>query len=552
MKNKGTFLSRNLRRVLKKKKHSKKAQQPVRKPMFESMEPRLLLSADFSMQHVADTFVDNKIDVTGVTVITHGFQLNGDGDSLMPIANAIHNFTDDDNDATKQSWLLDYDVPSEGDLGVFDATQSHLPDAGDLNKKGEVIVLFDWGVESNERTSGWTEAAGDALFNMLVGLDLVDPMKGENNDIPLHFIAHSFGSAVTSEAIERLDVYDVKVEQATFLDPHDFDQNILGYDSAQEQWTLNQPDNYGVSIWDNIGFADVYYQTRGVGGALDSLVPNGRPIPGAYNVHLDTELPTVGFMDSNPYSLTDSDHSYAWNGFYLASILDGLSEDINNNNVLDAGEDVDLDGEISTIHAPDTPVNYDQTGYAFSRLMAKAQRPTGADAHNFYGADQDHTYSDRTIVNEDGTPNIAGLSSLGLTQEQISTSSWLPQWETNSIVNGDFENPGSYVLNDKLPGWIHHGGGGNAEIGENAGNHYLKLNSGDDTRTHNAFYISPYMTDLSFELMVNGVSSDDILRVSLDGGIALGEFNLDVLDSSFNTKQLAIAPELRDDLHPYF
>ncbi len=82
--------------------------------------------------------------------------------------------------------------------------------------------------------------------------------------------------------------YKVPVDQVTLLDPHDFDQSALPVDGEQQQALVGQPQpatdpssaaflrNYGATIWDNVSFADVYYQTRGTNdGSLmpDALVP---------------------------------------------------------------------------------------------------------------------------------------------------------------------------------------------------------------------------------------------------------------------------------------
>ena len=58
---------------------------------------------------------------------------------------------------------------------------------------------------------------------MLVDFEFVDPSglkdfstaDGLQKSVPLHFFAHSFGSAVTSEAVEPLSRYDVSVDQVT-------------------------------------------------------------------------------------------------------------------------------------------------------------------------------------------------------------------------------------------------------------------------------------------------------------------------------------------------
>lgn len=189
-----------------------------------------------SIEEMADIFRQSTVHVTGATIITHGYQQSdNDGDSLMPLALAIRDRADRDNGSSQTSWLLDYDIGHEGvdssvdgEPAVFDLTESGgatglLPTLNMTSgQSGQLVLLFDWATESNESSAGWTEAAGDALFSLIVELGLVDPVRGTS--VPLHFIGHSFGSAVTSEAIERLAAYNVRVDQVTYLDPHDFDE----------------------------------------------------------------------------------------------------------------------------------------------------------------------------------------------------------------------------------------------------------------------------------------------------------------------------------------
>ena len=256
------------------------------------------------------------VNVQGVTILTHGFELLGrtaDGETLRPLANDIRDFA---AGVADQAWLLDYDVLGENGPAVFDASNS-TPDAlngsfvvpeitPDLKGKSiELVLTFDWAPESNEWSAGWTEAAGDALFNLIVALGLSSsavtagtasggslttitlgesastdpgayvgntivlasgPDAGETRTIKaygtdrvatvdeawthiptaniqyqifrgpdLHFIGHSFGAAVTSEAVERLARIGSPVDQVTYLDPHDFDQEQLPVDEAQRK-----------------------------------------------------------------------------------------------------------------------------------------------------------------------------------------------------------------------------------------------------------------------------------------------------------------------------
>lgn len=233
--------------------------------------------------------------VGGITVVTHGWQasIGGSGDSLKPLAEAIQQ--------RAGGWLLDYNEGAADTVGV-----TYVPGSGPTN---EVVVLYDWSSESdNLQTAGWGEAAGDALFSLLVGLGLINPIAGASNP-PIDFIGHSFGTAVNSEAVERLARFRVPVDQVTMLDPHDFDEGLL-FDGPQQLFTLGKPYGYGATVWNNVAFADAYYQDSGI-----LLIPDGRRIPGAFNYWV--QHPGGG---PNP-------HSWIWNSFYLDSVNPGAFSD---------------------------------------------------------------------------------------------------------------------------------------------------------------------------------------------------------------------------------
>jgi hypothetical protein len=482
---------------------------------FRVWQYKLTALGAFSLEDIA-TRLSNQT-VTGVTVITHGFQydipiLDDElGDSLMPLAEAIRN--------KAGGWVLDYDVPGDGEDGFFDTCTSDCgePAPGEAGKS-ELVLLFDWAPESNELADGWGEAAGDALFAMLVGLGLIDPAASEH--IPLHFIGHSFGTAVTSEAVERLARLGVPVDHVTYLDPHDFDQeNIPVVDESQRLFDLGKPPCYGASVWNNVAFADVYYQTK----ISEPLDPEGRPIPGAYSKLTNNLIPTFEF----------SPHSYVWECFYRGTVM---------------GQNPD------GCNAPVQRIDYSQTGYAFSRIKNTALRPTP----NFYSTEQDHFHSEPTIVHPtSGLPNESGLSNLGLTVGQITQGRWESAWNPLTIINGNFENLNFVVeLCEALgtcpqPGWTHHGGGGSGHFLEDH-TIYLELDLiFGSTRTHNWFYIPPDATHLQFDLWrVDGpLTTIDRLEVQL------GEQTLDPYyelrendafeDAGFINRKIEIPTNLR-------
>ncbi|MFC1759682.1 S8 family serine peptidase, partial [Planctomycetota bacterium] len=240
-------------------------------------------------------------------------------------------------------------------------TQWKISQIGDKGNSGELVLLFDWANASRQVSPGWAEAAGDALFATLVGLDLVDPDSGEG--VPLHVIGNGFGATVASEAVERLAFYDIGVDHLTYLDPHDFNQGLV-FDGAQSLDSLAQPTGYGAAVWNNVDFADVYYQTRGANGDMvsDTLVPRGRPIPGAYNFYIDesNHLPTAAEYDElNIWG----DHEYVWEGFYLSTV-NGQTP-----------KDNDLAALTKDTPSPATNISVNDVGYAFSRVKNSATRP---------------------------------------------------------------------------------------------------------------------------------------------------------------------------------
>jgi hypothetical protein len=266
---------------------------------------------------------------------------------------------------------------------------------------------------------------------------------------------------------------------------------------------LGAPDGYGATIWNNVIDADVYYQTRGNQGGLAALFtadPEGRPISGAYNRHLDgtEELPA-----GNPYGAfsTDSDHLYAWHTFYTATVTGSLP----------VGADPPADASF----------DFSQTGWAHS--IHNADR-VPLPLLNFYGNDQDHEHSETILVDGDGDPHEAGLAELGLTADQIRDARWAPENRPGDVVNGDFEAGAGSGL---IAGWSHHGGGGDGDVvSENVGpneNRFLRLDVNNRDRTHNFMVVPASANFLLFDARAPAPSSDDRLEISL-GGILVGSF----------------------------
>ncbi|MCA9199426.1 MAG: hypothetical protein KDA87_17895, partial [Planctomycetales bacterium] len=565
----------------------------------EALEARMLLTTGFfSVSEMADKLRPHLSSIQGLTVITHGFQPTNTGDGMSNLSHAVYARADAyAADSTgRDAWLLDYDIRSEATLAGFDVDLIK-DDDGENNgsildrSPSEIILQFDWAEESNELSSGWGEAAGDALFSLITGLGLVNPAVPSIAP-SLHFIAHSFGSAVTSEAIERLAFYDVPVDQVTLLDPHDFDESGIPVDEDQRLFDLGQPqhapdgtplaEGYGATVWDNVAFADVYYQTRPI-----PFIPEGRPLPGAFNTNL-SDHPGVGDLTVlNP-------HSAVWQEFYIDSATDRMPVDhsggdlegtygfdSNRDGFIDSSEsrendsiylDVNGNGKLDSsepsvatdqwghfnfgVVAAGTYVvassSQAETGYAWSRVGGgETDRPVSE--FNFYDGTQDHEHTPAELKPGELTDPSDRLS--------VASAKQAPVWDGASfIVNGDFSAAGDrfdadgnlyavgslgYLTADNLiPGWSHHGGGGSGRVEREGNNHYLRLDASAISRTHNAFYLDQQAGILEFDLRVPTADSGDTLVIRI-GDQIVGTVALDATSTVFKQQRVVVPIELR-------
>ena len=211
---------------------------------------------DASSQIAAD------VGATSVTVVVHGADFSSGwtipwiGGPLNDLGEAL--FTYFDTVGTVAQYSYDHD---SGDLQIENASQIIVA-PGTIPEYSHKIVVFDWSVESNDMAPGYDEAAGDALFAMLVSYNLT------SSDY-LHLIGHSRGAVVVSEAAQRLLHYGFPVDQMTLLDA---EPGPGVYATAGKPYA-----------WDGIGFVDNYY---GDGTPWQLRVLRGEDVDGARNVHL--------------------------------------------------------------------------------------------------------------------------------------------------------------------------------------------------------------------------------------------------------------------------
>ena len=244
-----------------------------------------------------ETLEDRTQPAGGVTIITHGYIFGGgDPDEVTDWVRSMTAAVEE-RLAPASFVFLDYRF-GLNELR-FTATDTVVPTSFTPAADIQYVVATFWAAQSDNLSPGWAEAAGDGLYGALRRYGLTDGVR------PIHFIGHSFGTVVNSEAIQRLGYFDgIQVDQMTTLDPHDFSENLLVDNYAQ------MPD---VQVWSNVRYADNYWEQEPAGGIFN---PHGRLLDGAKNIEL-TWLP--GFHNGISYDPHSRTHKY-----YLNTIDDDL------------------------------------------------------------------------------------------------------------------------------------------------------------------------------------------------------------------------------------
>ncbi len=435
-----------------------------------------------------------------VTVLVHGLHLTGKdvdtngaypfGDNFNPIDywdGKRDDDSDDDRDfivsilkAFGGGQVFNYDI----DTGFFEGTfRPYWEPYYQHEGANHHVLVYDWAESSNDIGGGHAEAAASALFTALVQEKYIDP-QNPSNSAKFHFIGHSRGCAVISEVVQRMGVYDIPVHYVTYLDPHDYDEAGVPFDED-----FHDP---AVQIWDNVKYADNFYQIVIPRCVQQNFIPSGRAlvqlvtsIDPTENYQRElTKLP--GFSD-NQYWCPDL---YLWDEYPFCShsmVIDWYLGTITSN--INAQLDTQCSVDISEIKCSDW---YSSNPIGFLKWMKKG----GFDFENptkegiFEPADP--------VTFENIYPFYDYESHGGEPDEGKNDDNYAP---TNFFM-GDFnlEDLTEYIGDiNVLAGWNYHGGGGKGYVS----NSKLILDKEHTSRTHDRFYIPYNATNIEFELGIH-------------------------------------------------
>lgn len=209
--------------------------------------------------------------VPTTTVITHGFSPDSKGVWIETMSEAILMRTGGVGTVYRYS----------GESGVL----TELPELGGDGSSEHIILIFNWVPESDAAAIGpnwnYAQAAGDALNAVLRDPAYADGARGPQDltlGRALHLIGHSRGTCVISEAIRRLALAGVPVDQMTTHDPHPVNGTL------DARYNLNWGDPVPTR-WSNVAWADNYWRADG-GGIFNGLDFDGIPLANVFNTQL--------------------------------------------------------------------------------------------------------------------------------------------------------------------------------------------------------------------------------------------------------------------------
>jgi YD repeat-containing protein len=458
--------------------------------------------------------------LNGVTVLTHGFQFGFSiGDEPFQQPEAFMDLGEAIAEAAGGGIVLSYNKND----GTWKDVENDVVGPGAVAMGEHLVLVADWNKESDISDSGFSEAAADALFASIVQLN--EQLDNAIFASPLHFIGHSRGTVVNSEIIQRLGTYypDVEDIHMTTLDPHDFEQKSLDVPIktilesiktvaiALQAYPLTAPvanrvvsfietgmhiwDAVGVAydpapfsdfkdpdvmIWENVGFADNYYQTKAHASQF-TLTPNGRELKvvdlgggdmrgGAdLNVNLDGR---AGFtaddfstsIISRAFGL-GGPHSRVWQ--WYAGTTDVTMVEFADNPIFRSASDEGLSSLALGLPA----FNFtDDPWYWFNPSGVNAGPSPWTRSESIWEGIGNGWYLSELGGGADARPSSGSRVPVTFDNTEVTK----PTTAVPSIFNGDFENgsrmslvrwvtgadKGRFPLSYDVPGWSYHGGEG--------------------------------------------------------------------------------------------
>ena len=252
-----------------------------------------------------------------MTIITHGFSGNASG-WVQQMAGEIAGY-----DRFPGTNVICYQIRASYG-GGFVVTATKLAGGNPTNDlAAEIVIKLDWGDLAGFFNQYDTYEVAEAVAPRLLQPGFIPDLGGRAlAELPLHLIGHSRGASLACEISRLLGTNGVWVDHITALDPHPVNED----GNSDPLFVADAP----LRVYDNVFFADNYYQTFGG-------YPSGQSMPNAYNrqltalpggytsAHSDTHLWYHSTIDVSEEAYDSEAYLYATNraGWFAAYEING-------------------------------------------------------------------------------------------------------------------------------------------------------------------------------------------------------------------------------------
>jgi hypothetical protein len=213
-------------------------------------------------------FIPHSTKAAGVTVITHGLNLDGNPAGWVAgMANQIHSYYR--FPGTNYTFYELYFVPNGNGYNLaWSRPGGDPPSATD---SGEIIVAFDWSQLADGKSYNTYQIA-TILEAALLSTNFISELNGHALcELPIHLIGHSRGGSLMCQTSLLLGTNGVWVDHLTTLDPHPLNNDGFSLDFLAGYTAVDAP----CATYQNVLFHDNYWENVG-------LIIHGEPVSGAY------------------------------------------------------------------------------------------------------------------------------------------------------------------------------------------------------------------------------------------------------------------------------
>jgi hypothetical protein len=222
---------------------------------------------------IANLLAQNCARAGGVTVITHGFELESSFPTwVAAMADAIPTYP-----GFPGASFTTYKISITYSNGYYYTLTRVNGNAPSTTDSGEILIELDWSQLSGNISDSYasTQNVAGAVAQVLTMTNLTPELGGHAlSEFPLHLIGHSRGGSLVSEISRELGTNGIWVDHLTTLDPYPIN-NDGNFDFPASITDASASNTYA-----NILFADNYWQDLGEGIYLGD--PDGEPVYGAY------------------------------------------------------------------------------------------------------------------------------------------------------------------------------------------------------------------------------------------------------------------------------